>query len=47
MSERLLLDPNNIDEFKDAVAMAGDRIDDRNEYVERLYEVIKSMLTSK
>ena len=47
MSEKHLLDPNNIEEFKEAVAMAGSRIDDRNEYVERLYEVVKSMLTSK
>jgi hypothetical protein len=31
--EKQLLDPLMIPDFKEAVAMATDRIDDRNEYV--------------
>ena len=47
MSEKLLLDPANIDELKEVVALSGTRIEDRNENVEKLYEVVKSMLTAK
>ena len=47
MSETLLLDPANIDELKEVVALSGTRIQDRNENVEKLYEVVKSMLTAK
>lgn len=47
MSEKLLLDPANIDELKEVVALSGTRIQDRNENVEKLYEVVKSMLTAK
>mmetsp|Transcript_20354 Transcript_20354/g.31088 ORF Transcript_20354/g.31088 Transcript_20354/m.31088 type:complete len:101 (+) Transcript_20354:108-410(+) len=47
MNAKLLLDPNNIDEFKDALQMSTDRIDNRNEMVQSLYEAIKSMLTHK
>lgn len=31
MSEKHLLDPANIDELKEVVALAGNRIEDRNE----------------
>ena len=46
-SARLLLDPTTIPELKEAVAMSITRIEDRNVYVEKMYNLIKSMLTTK
>ena len=47
MSAKLLLDPATVDEYHEVVEIAMGRQEDRNAYVESLYEVIKSMLTNK
>ena len=47
MSAKLLLDPATVDDYQEVVEIAMGRQEDRNAYVESLYEVIKSMLTNK
>ena len=47
MSGKLLLDPATIDDYEEVVEISLGRQEDRNAYVESLYEVIKSMLTNK
>ena len=47
MSAKLLLDPATIDDYEEVVEISMGRQEDRNAYVESLYEVIKSMLTNK
>ena len=43
----LLLDPNIIGEYKEAVGMSQEEGAERNAYVEKLFEVIKTMMSNK
>ena len=44
---KLLLDPTNVAEFKDAVALLTARVDDRSLKVRDMYEALKGMLSNK
>ena len=43
----MLLDPTIVQEFKEIMTISQDRIEVRNEFAERLFELSKGMLTSK
>lgn len=47
MSAKLLLDPAIVPDYNEVIGIAEGRQEDRNAYVESLYEVIKSMLKNK
>jgi len=47
MSSKLLLDPAIVPDMNEVLEIAQGKAEDRNAYVENLYEVIKSMLTNK
>ena len=45
-STKLLMDPSNVANFKEAANLLGSRIQDRNQYAEDLYNLLKGMLAN-
>lgn len=46
-STKLLMDPSNVESFKDAAIVLTNRIEDRNFQAEDMYNLLKGMLANK